>query len=548
MAIESIERKHRCGIAVTLNDQPGRHSSFQLQNASTVSIKEDRKRTMQCRYTFPNGKIIEVHQGDILDHAVDYLVNSANDELKHSGGLAGAIVEKGGRKIQEDSYRALNDMGTAKLLPGKVVPTDGGKLMCKEILHVVVPTYSPSSAHDEVETRRGKYLRHCCTNVLEKATNGQTIAIPALGTGVCRTPHDISAKSLVTATCEFLQEKPFHSLQQVHFVDNDPLAIEALMKEIARRFRNDSNLHINEPVRDRWRPLLGATSGVSLPYTPTASDGLTFKTPAGMVIRLIVGNIAKSTTDVIVNTVGSDLNLRKNPCSKAILDAAGSVMKIFCEKWIKEKGQVNEGDFAITDGAKLKCKKVFHVSCPRWTTDQGEKKLREVVRKLLCKTEALSLTSISIPALGTGILGFSEKLVAKILFEEAMKFSSNDKPSSKVKMFNVVVYKGNSKAVSAFKEQFQVYSPTADANTRKTKRCSESDAGGQVGTAVYKEAGEALRQEYIGLSRIYPGAVVMTMAGNLKVRRLLHMVINVRALETDKFMIQNVVTKVFNRR
>ena len=48
-------------------------------------------------------------------------------------------------------------------------------------------------------------------------------------------------------------------------------------------------------------------------------------------------------------------------------------MKSFCEKWIKDKGQVKDGEFAITDGAKLKCKKVFHVSCPRWTPDHGEK-------------------------------------------------------------------------------------------------------------------------------------------------------------------------------
>ncbi|XP_028398972.1 protein mono-ADP-ribosyltransferase PARP14-like [Dendronephthya gigantea] len=600
MAIESIERKHRCGIAVTINDQPERQISFRSQNATTVSIKEDRKRTMQCRYTFPNGKIIEVHQGDILEHPVDYLVNSANEELKHAGGLARAIVEKGGRKIQEDCFRALNELGTAKLLLAEVIPTDGGKLMCKEILHVVVPTYRPSDGYGEGETREEWYLRHCCTNVLEKATKGQTIAIPALGTGIYRIPYDISAKSLVAATCEFLQEKPSHSLQQVHFVDNEPSAIEALMKEIVGRFSCDSNLHINEPVRDRWRPLLGASGGVSPLDTTKACDHFTFKTPEGMEVHLTIGNVAKSTTDVIVNTVGSDLNLTKNPCSKAILDEAGSGLKSLCEKWIKDKHQLKERDFAITDGAKLKCKKVFHVSCPRWTADQGEKQLREVVQKLLCKTAALSLTSISMPALGTGTLGFPVKLVAKILFEEATQFSSDHKPSPKIKTVNVVVYKGNKTAVDAFKEQFQGFSPTADVNARKTKRGSESGAGilkttrkkisgafdrssgkekdkthgveveivqgniveestdaigflvaeditqgGQIGRALYRGAGEDLRKEYIniGLNRIDPGTVVMTTAGNLKVCKLLHMVIKA---PTDKSTIQNAVTRCLN--
>ena len=135
-----------------------------------------------------------------------------------------------------------------------------------------------------------------------RAINGQTIAIPALGTGIYRIPHDISAKSLVAATCEFLQENPVHSLQQVHFVDNDPSAIEALMKAILTRFGNDSHLHINEAVRDRWRPLLGASGEVSprIPDTTKVSGDMTFKTPEGMEIRLTVGNIAESTVSIFL--------------------------------------------------------------------------------------------------------------------------------------------------------------------------------------------------------------------------------------------------------
>lgn len=48
-------------------------------------------------------------------------------------------------------------------------------------------------------------------------------------------------------------------------------------------------------------------------------------------------------------------------------------MTTYCEKWIKDHGQVQEGNFADTGPGQLKCKKVFHVSCPSWTADQGEK-------------------------------------------------------------------------------------------------------------------------------------------------------------------------------
>jgi hypothetical protein len=161
--IQNIERKHRCAIVVTTREDIVRRPSFRSSTSpvhNVHNLNENRKRTMQCRYIFPNGKIIEIHQGDILSHPVDYLVNSANEELKHGGGLAGAIVEKGGWKIQEDSTRALRDQNRDKLLPAEVVATDGGKLMCKKVLHVVVPKYNKRTLdRDEENSRVGMYLK-----------------------------------------------------------------------------------------------------------------------------------------------------------------------------------------------------------------------------------------------------------------------------------------------------------------------------------------------------------------------------------------------------
>jgi hypothetical protein len=150
--IQSIERKHQCAIMVTSKEETDRRSSFRAPPTSPVH-------TMQCRYTYPSGKIIKIHQGDILNHAVDYLVNPANDELKHAGGLAGAIVDKGGQKIQEDCSRALQGQGRVKLMPGEVVTTDGGSLMCKKVLHVVVPKNRTTTDDHEGETREEMYLR-----------------------------------------------------------------------------------------------------------------------------------------------------------------------------------------------------------------------------------------------------------------------------------------------------------------------------------------------------------------------------------------------------
>ena len=98
-------------------------------------------------------------------------------------------------------------------------------------------------------------------------------------------------------------------------------------------------------------------------------------------------------TEVIVNTVAGDLNLTKNPCSKAIVSEAGDEIKKLCEKWIKDHGQVKDGESAITNGCKLKCKKVLHVSCPTWTADQGEKVTRNWKFRL---SKVLTVTTVTL--------------------------------------------------------------------------------------------------------------------------------------------------------
>jgi hypothetical protein len=83
--------------------------------------------------------------------------------------------------------------------------------------------------------------------------------------------------------------------------------------------------------------------------------------------------------------------------------------------------------------------------------------------------QALFLTSISIPALGTGALKFPEGIVAKVLLEEAIKFSSNHSCSLEIKECNIVVYHDNKKAVDDFKKHFQDYlKPKNDANFHNT--------------------------------------------------------------------------------
>ena len=46
-----------------------------------------------------NNKVLRLVNGDITQRNVDAIVNAANSYLKHGGGVAAAIVRKGGTTI-----------------------------------------------------------------------------------------------------------------------------------------------------------------------------------------------------------------------------------------------------------------------------------------------------------------------------------------------------------------------------------------------------------------------------------------------------------------
>ncbi len=55
-----------------------------------------------------NRTVIRLVSADLTERGVDAIVNAANSRLQHGGGVAGAIVRKGGRVIQDESDKIGN--------------------------------------------------------------------------------------------------------------------------------------------------------------------------------------------------------------------------------------------------------------------------------------------------------------------------------------------------------------------------------------------------------------------------------------------------------
>jgi O-acetyl-ADP-ribose deacetylase (regulator of RNase III) len=80
-----------------------------------------------------NGKTLRLVLGDITERETDAVVNAANSYLQHGGGVAGAIVRKGGQIIQEESDK----IGFVPV--GNAAITVAGKLPAKFVIHAVGP-------------------------------------------------------------------------------------------------------------------------------------------------------------------------------------------------------------------------------------------------------------------------------------------------------------------------------------------------------------------------------------------------------------------------
>jgi O-acetyl-ADP-ribose deacetylase len=145
-----------------------------------------------------NNKILRLVKGDITERNVDVVVNAANSYLKHGGGVAAAIVRKGGTIIQEESDKIV--AGRGGLVPvGSAVITTAGKLPCKAVIHTVGPRMG--EGNEDYKLRAAVK-----SSLLLASENGfRSISMPAISSGIFGFPKDRCAKILVEESKTFLQ-------------------------------------------------------------------------------------------------------------------------------------------------------------------------------------------------------------------------------------------------------------------------------------------------------------------------------------------------------
>jgi O-acetyl-ADP-ribose deacetylase len=136
---------------------------------------------------------IEVVDADITKLEVDAIANAANTELKHGGGVAGAISRAGGPLVQsESSARAPIGLGEA-------IETTGGDMPCRWVIHAATMELGgPTSA---------EIIRDATASTLRKADElgARSLALVAFGTGVGGFPLEEAARIEIDEVSRYLE-------------------------------------------------------------------------------------------------------------------------------------------------------------------------------------------------------------------------------------------------------------------------------------------------------------------------------------------------------
>ncbi|NWR27497.1 PAR14 polymerase, partial [Tachuris rubrigastra] len=503
--------------------------------------------------------VIAVYRADLCTHSVDAVVNASNEDLKHIGGLAEALLRAAGPTLQEECDELVRKNG--RFQPGSAVITGAGKLPCKNVIHAVGPRWRKEEAERCLDL-----LRKTVKKSLELAEtyNCCSIALPAISGGIFGFPLDLCTYSIVSSIKETLEgSKGDSSLKEVHLLDIVQDNIQAFSKALREVFPDSSpsygSLHQATKIPQPRKRKISQKS----------KDFPRITTEEGLDIVLQTGSIEDATTSIVVISVGKDLQLDKGPLAKALLSKAGPMLQTELKK--EGLGRVEEGAVFKTNGYNLDCSVVLHAVVPVWSQRKTSSKVfGDIITKCLEIAEELSLESITFPAIGTGNLGFPTSVVAKLLFDKVFEFSSKNGVNS-LEEVRFLCHPKDTAHIQAsyFGFLFGLCFPAAFSTTSSTSannllemtigsvvfQVAEGDITKEKGDvivnitnqsfnlktgvsrAILNGAGKAVEVECCLLAQKPHKSYIITQAGNLPCKKIIHFV----AQDDIKFLVFQVL-------
>jgi O-acetyl-ADP-ribose deacetylase (regulator of RNase III) len=161
----------------------------------------------QFSINYQENNVFKAGIRDLLGATVDAIVNPANSGLSHGGGIAAIISNEGGPKIDRHCAKYIQTYGRIPVT--KAVVTTAGRLPYKGVIHAVGPRMGDGEEQSKIEAT----LMNCLGLAHSKAW--ESVAFPAISTGLFMIPKDVCARSFKNAVSSFWAKFPESSVNLI---------------------------------------------------------------------------------------------------------------------------------------------------------------------------------------------------------------------------------------------------------------------------------------------------------------------------------------------
>jgi len=182
-----------------------------------MNLPRDENYCLQLRVG--DSRELRILRGDLTGYAADAIVNAANSDLLPGGGVCGAIHYKGGAEIAHDCGRIRRLDGPVS--PGHAVASTAGRLPARYVIHAVGPVWE-GGKHGEPR------ILSCAYRESIRVADDlqlQSIAFPAISTGIYRYPLERAASVSIVSILETMPTTKY--LMLVSVVLFDKVALDA---------------------------------------------------------------------------------------------------------------------------------------------------------------------------------------------------------------------------------------------------------------------------------------------------------------------------------
>jgi O-acetyl-ADP-ribose deacetylase (regulator of RNase III) len=190
-----------------------------MYNQAMTSVRE---------HLTSQGQQLHLIHGDITHSSVDAIINAANRQLQHGGGVAGAIARAGGQIIQTESNEWVRSHGP--LTYDTPALTSAGDLPSRYVIHTVGPVWGEGDEDRKLRTAVQSALH------LADEKGFKSVAMPAISTGIFGFPKDRGARVILDAIIDYLDNTVDTSLSRVEVTLIDEPSVKIFATEFDTRW------------------------------------------------------------------------------------------------------------------------------------------------------------------------------------------------------------------------------------------------------------------------------------------------------------------------